>query len=390
MPHIGQMHARPAGGMIVGARDASGRVRLKLRISPHGAHNVGVAQRPGSKHWADDDARVRAGGAAQGATMRCRAWMLLGVLASLFCLPGRGLAQAKVAPSLAGVIDIHAHAAPQTGALNFQRQFDAIQAAQIAKIYGMRGIVLKEHTTETASWAYLVSQVVPGVEVFGGIVLNRYVGGMNPAAVEAMALTRGGLGKVVYMPTMDAEYRNEGQPGRVAISRGGRLLPETQEVLKVIAKHNLGLSTGHVSPAEVLMLIRAARAVGVNKIYVQHPNHGGLVMSMTQLKEAAREGAMIEVVTSGEGLTGGPSGRGVRAVVDAENPTMDYGPQKIADIRALGPANIILSTDLGQPGRVNYAEAYQMAIAVLLKEGFTQAEIDLMTKTNPARFLGLQ
>ena len=32
---------------------------------------------------------------------------------------------------------------------------------------------------------------------------------------------------------------------------------------------------------------------------------------MKQLKEAAREGAMIEVVTSGEGLTGGPSGRGV-------------------------------------------------------------------------------
>jgi hypothetical protein len=322
--------------------------------------------------------------------MGFRVWMLVGVLASMFCLPSRGLAQAKVAPSLAGVIDIHAHAAPQTGVLNFQRQFDAIQAAQIAKIYGMRGIVLKEHTTETASWAYLVSQVVPGVEVFGGIVLNRYVGGMNPAAVEAMALTRGGLGKVVYMPTMDAEYRNEGQPGRVAISRGGRLLPETQEVLKVIAKHNLGLSTGHVSPAEVLMLIRAARAVGVNKIYVQHPNHGGLVMSMTQLKEAVRAGAMIEVVTSGEGLTGGPSGKGVPAVVDAENPTMDYGPQKIADIRALGPANIILSTDLGQPGRVNYAEAYQMAIAVLLKEGFTQAEIDLMTKTNPARFLGLQ
>ena len=39
---------------------------------------------------------------------------------------------------------------------------------------------------------------------------------------------------------------------------------------------------------------------------------------------------------------------------------------------------------------MNYAEAYQMAIAVLLKEGFAQAEIDLMTKINPARFLGLQ
>jgi hypothetical protein len=322
--------------------------------------------------------------------MGFRVWILVAVLAPLFCLPSVGLAQAKAAPNLAGVIDIHAHAAPQTGALNFQRQFDAIQAAQIAKIYGMRGIVLKEHTTETASWAYLVSQIVPGVEVFGGIVLNRYVGGMNPAAVEAMALTRGGLGRIVYMPTMDAEYRNDGQPGRVAISRNGRLLPETLEVLKVAAKHNLGLSTGHVSPAEVLMVIRAARAAGVNRVYVQHPNHGGLVMSMTQMKEAVREGALIEVVTSGDGLTGGPAGRGVPAIVNAENPTMDFGPQKIADIRALGPANIILSTDLGQPGRVNYAESYEMAIAVLLKEGFTQAEIDLMTKTNPARLLGLQ
>jgi hypothetical protein len=316
--------------------------------------------------------------------------MLLGVLALLFCLPGMGLAQAKDTTSLAGVIDIHAHAAPQTGALNFQRQFDAIQAAQDAKNHGMRGIVLKEHTTETASWAYLVSQVVPGIEVFGGIVLNRYVGGMNPAAVEAMALTRGGRGKVVYMPTMDAEYRNEGQPGRVAVSRNGQLLPETLEVLKVIAKHNIGLSTGHVSPAEVMMLVRAAKAAGVNKIYVQHPNNGGLTMSMTQMKEAVAAGAMIEIVTSGDGLTGGPAGRGVPAVVNAENPTADYGPQKIADMRALGPANVILSTDLGQPGRVSYAEGMEMAIATLRKEGFTQAEIDLMTKINPARFLGLQ
>src|SRR5262245_25681396 len=134
--------------------------------------------------------------------MRLRPWILWVVLALSLGVHGVGSAQVDDAPSLAGVIDIHAHAAPETSMLNFKRAFDAIEAAQIARIYGMRGIVLKEHTTETASWAYLVSQMVPGVEVFGGIVLNRYVGGMNPSAVEAMALTRGGLGKVVYMPTM--------------------------------------------------------------------------------------------------------------------------------------------------------------------------------------------
>jgi hypothetical protein len=311
--------------------------------------------------------------------------MLCGVLAALFGIPGGGIAQVSDAPSLAGVIDLHAHVAPETTLLNFRRSLDAIEAAQIARIYGMRGLVFKEHHTETASWAYLVSQMVPGIEVFGGIVLNRAVGGINPVAVEAMALTRGGRGRVVYMPTVDAEYRNEGQPGRVPVSRNGQLLPEVQEVLKIMAKHNLGLSTGHVSPEEVVMLIRAAKAAGVNNIYVQHPNHGGLVMSMAQMKEAVRLGALIEVVLSGDGFTGGGS-----KVVDAENPVMDYGPQKIADIRALGPANVVVTSDLGQPGRVTHADAFQIALAVLAKEGFSQAEIDMMTKRNPARFLGLK
>jgi hypothetical protein len=133
------------------------------------------------------------------------------------------------------------------------------------------------------------------------------------------------------------------------------------------------------------MLIRAAKAAGVNNIYVQHPNHSGLAMSMTQMKEAVRLGALIEVVLSGDGLTGGGP-----AVVNAENPVMDYGPQKLADIRALGPENVVVTSDLGQPGRVNHAESFRIALTVLAKAGFSQAEIDMVTKRNPARFLGLK
>jgi len=227
--------------------------------------------------------------------------------------------------------------------------------------------------------------MVPGVEIFGGIVLNKAVGGINPTAVEAMALERGGRGRVVYMPTVDAAARVPNSPTAVAVSRNGQLLPEVLEVLRVIAKYDLGLSTGHVSAEEALMVVRAAKQAGVNKIYVQHPNHGGIVMSMAQMKEAVRLGALIEIVLSGEGLTGGGP-----KTINVENPVMDYGPQKIADIRALGPANIVISTDLGQPGRVNYAQAFQTALAVLAKSGFSQAEIDMMTRQNPARFLGLK
>jgi hypothetical protein len=292
-------------------------------------------------------------------------------------------AQPDERPSLEGIIDLHAHVAPESAFLNFRRAFDAIDAAQLARISGMRGIVFKEHHTETASWAYLVSQTVPDIELFGGIVLNRTVGGINPLAVEAMALTRGGHGKVVYMPTIDAEWRNT-NPETVAVTRNGELVPEVYEVLDIMAEHNLSLSTGHVSPEEALILIRAAKEAGVDQIYVQHPNHSRMPMSMAAMKEMISLGAYIEVVLSGDGLTGGGP-----AVVDLVNPVNDYGPQKIADMRELGPENIVLTSDLGQPGRVDYARSFEMALEILVEEGFSQEEIDLMTKINPARFLGL-
>jgi hypothetical protein len=106
-------------------------------------------------------------------------------------------------------------------------------------------------------------------------------------------------------PTVDAEYRNPGSPDAVPVSRDGKLLPEVQEVLAVMAKHDLSLSTGHCTPEESLMLVRAAKQAGVDRIYVQHPNHSGMVMSMAAMKQAAAMGAFIEIVLSEEGLTGG-------------------------------------------------------------------------------------
>ena len=318
--------------------------------------------------------------------MRLRTWILCGVLASLAGAPGVANAQADESPSLEGIIDLHLHVAPETTMLNFRRAFDAVEAAQIARLYGMRGVVFKEHHVETASWAYLVSQMVPGIELYGGIVLNRAVGGINPVAVEAMAKSRGGHGRVVYMPTTDAEYRSRpDSPTVVRVSSNGELLPEVLEVLEIMAENNLSLSTGHISPEECLLLIRAAREAGVENIYVQHPNHGGLPLSIAQMREMIEMGALIEVVLSGDGLTGGGP-----ADVDTENPVADFGPQKLHDMRELGPENIVLTSDLGQPNRVHHARSFEMALEVLVDAGFTQEEIDIMTKRNPARFLGLE
>src|SRR5437762_9795686 len=150
---------------------------------------------------------------------------------------------------LNGVVDIHAHSDPDS----VPRSIDAIDLAKLAKLRGMRGLVLKNHYEATASLAYLVRKEVPGIEAFGGIDLNLTVGGINPAAVERMTMVKGGWGRVVWMPTFDAEnqvrYSKESRPF-VAVSKNGQLLPDVKTVLGLIAKYKLTLATGHSSPQE--------------------------------------------------------------------------------------------------------------------------------------------
>ena len=301
-----------------------------------------------------------------------RSILLLVVLVMVAGLPAAGLAQlTNDHIELEGIIDIHAHVGPATQ-LSISRSLDAIEAAQLAQRHGMRAIVFKQHYLETASWAYLVSRMVPGIKLFGGIALNRSVGGLNPNAVEQVATFAGGFGRVVYMPTFESEHYNPNSPIAVPVSKNGQLLPAVHEVLKVVAKYDMTLSTGHSSPQESIMIIGAAKTAGVNRIYVQHPIMPRVGMSIETQKEAAKMGALLEYVI-GEALG-----------------TPKEFTHWADGIKAVGPENVVIGSDLGQWGRSLPTDGYKLLIPRLLKAGFTKAQIDMMTKTNPARLIGLE
>src|SRR6267378_6146985 len=199
------------------------------------------------------------------------------------------------AQSLTGVIDIHAHHDPDS----VPRSIDAIDLAKLAKSKGMRGLVLKSHYEPTASMAYLVRKEVPGIELFGGIALNRTVGGMNPAAIERMTLVKGGWGRVVWMPTFDSEnqvrFSKENRPF-VSVSKNGALVPAVKDVIASIVKHNLVLATGHSSAEEGLMLLREGKRQGVQHMVVTHAMNAPILMTVSQMRDAAAQGAFIEFV----------------------------------------------------------------------------------------------
>jgi len=276
----------------------------------------------------------------------------------------------SVSAQLQGMIDLHVHSAPDSIA----RSIDSFETARMARRHGMRALLFKNHYTQTASLAYLVSQAVPGIEVYGGIALNRSVGGINPVAVERMAMTTGNLGRVVWLPTFDSEHNHltvTSNPNHVPISSDGILLPEVMEVLGVIAQHDLALATGHSSPDESLLVIRMAKALGIDRIIVTHPSSRLVDMDLEMQREAARLGALLEYP--------------IALALDGSEAFDAF----VSLVRGVGPESVVLSTDLGQVGNPVHTDGLMAFLPAVRSADFTQAEIDVMTKDNPARFLGL-
>jgi uncharacterized protein DUF6282 len=284
------------------------------------------------------------------------------------------VAAATALAQLQGIVDIHVHSDPDSA----PRKIDALDAARLAKKEGMRALLLKNHYAPTVQLAFTVSRVVDGIVLYGGIVLNRSVGGVNPAAVDQAARFKGGFGKVVWMPTFDSEnqvrFLKENRPF-VSVSRNGALLPEVREVLAIMAKEKMSLATGHSTPAEDLMLIREARKLAITRIVVTHPMKDPVHMSIDDMREAAKLGAFLEFDASG-------------ALPTTENhlTIADY----VKAIRAVGADHCILSSDLGQAANPVHTEGWKKYLTDMAAAGIKPDEITAMARRNPARFLGLE
>ena len=280
-----------------------------------------------------------------------------------------------------GLIDFHTHAAPDI----FGRAVDDDELAALAASRQMEAIVFKNHVTHTADRAWLVRKHVPGIKVFGGITLNRAVGGLNPQAVEWMWRMQGGHGRVVWFPTFDADnhVRRSGTApsGLRVVDERGAVLPEARAILKVCAAQRLVVQTGHAAAEEALALIEAAREEGCDRVVVTHAQFDVVGMTLPQMKRAAAMGGKMELCALL--MLTGP---------DSPLEWMRHAPRiPLADtaarIKAVGPQHFVLGTDLGQTGNPTPADGLQMFVTGLLAEGVTREQIQTMGREVPGALL---
>lgn len=280
------------------------------------------------------------------------------------------------AAELRGSIDFHVHSAPDVTA----RLYDDLELVQRAKTAGMAGIVLKNHVTPTADRAVIAHKVVPGIEVYGGVVLNQAVGGLNLEAIKVMDRLGEGRGKIVWLPTIDAAHHRQTlrqQSGGLKVTRRGKLVPEMGDILQYMGDRQLILGTGHISPAEILAVVAAAPQFGIEKILVTHAMATVPGLTLDQMQILADQGALLEL-TYVNTLMGADS-------VEADHQKWDQVTiAAMAEaIQSIGAAHFVLSTDLGRSLDPSPIEGYQAFLDELAAAGIPETDLEMMSHTNP-------
>jgi Family of unknown function (DUF6282) len=284
--------------------------------------------------------------------------------------------------TIESAIDFHIHSSPDV----IPRRLDDFEVAKLAARSQMKAVVLKNHFMSTAARAVLVNKIVPDIEVFGGIVLNHSVGGINPQAVEAMHRIGGKYGKVVWLPTVDAAYHlqvfHKSGIG-IKVAKNGKILPETEAVLQMVARDNLVLETGHISPEEVMAVVGRSHFLSIKNILITHAMADVPGLSLENMQKATQMGAFLELAFVNDLMGENAADEGHR------NWHQVSINQMAAAIKLIGAEHFVLSTDLGRKPDPLPTTGYEIFVEKLMNEGISQGEIDLMMKENPARLLGI-
>jgi hypothetical protein len=290
-----------------------------------------------------------------------------------------------------GAYDLHVHVDPDVIP---RRIDDLVLAGRFAEV-GLAGFGLKSHYTSTAERARVVSTAASGVQAIGTLTLNRAVGGMNALAVEVAA--REGA-RIVWMPTVDSPAETAGrtepkegdkvplwarlqhelrelglgiEPVHVT-DEEGRLLPETRDVLRAIARHDLVLATGHLARDDTFAIVDGALEEGVRHVVVTHPEFTCQNFSIEDQLALAERGCLLErcLSTPWSGKT-----------------TWEH---VFEGVHAVGVERTLFSSDLGNPEYPAVEDGLALWADRLLGAGFDDGDVEGMIVGQSRRLAGAE
>ena len=282
--------------------------------------------------------------------------------------------------SMKGVCDMHVHTNPDLRL----RAYNDFELAEAGVRVGARAIVIKTHLGFTVNRAAMANEFIrrvygedTGFTMYGGVVMNKVIGGVNPEAVEK-GLKLGA--KVIWLPTQSAkrhlEKMGKDPADGIELVRDGKVIPELKDVFRLVRDHDAVLGTAHVSPAEAFTVVEAARDAGVKKIVITHPEWWVVDMSLADQIRLVRDYDVILERCYAQNMGGGKYKSNL--------------PDNLDVIHEVGYKNVMVATDGGQTENPNWEIALEEYMQYLSDHGITDEELYYMTRTIPYRLLGIE
>ncbi len=292
------------------------------------------------------------------------------------------MTEADAIELLEGAVDMHVHSIPDP---EIDVGWDQLEITKKATDIGMAAVVFKSHTIPTAATVYYVQKAVDDyalsigkkpAKAFGGITLNYYQGGLNPAAVEMCAQLGG---KMVWLPSHDSAHHRRvmGLSGGIELlDDNDKPVPVLYEIFKIVAENDMILDPCHAGTKQRFIIIEEAKKLGVKKIVITHPNWNVTKATHEQMAEMGKMGAYIGLFMYGD-------------VPNFNNPNCD--PMEMFEIiKKVGPEHIVLASDLGTVINVPPWEGMKLFMRILIAKGLSKEDIRTMCRDNPSLLLGIK
>ena len=315
--------------------------------------------------------------------------------------PGRPVEPEEEQSLLNGLVDVHVHGAP-AGAWLAGRP-TVVQTCVEASQNNVGVLVFKDHNTMTNNFAVMLNDLLgrlkgeyeksgetfQPVRVFGGLVLNYPVGGMNMAAVKN-ALGYGGCVEI-WLPSLDSrhQHRAMGLEGGIEVSVNGELTDETKKLLDILAEYNSGfegkrcaLSACHVSNGEKFDILRyiKKREMDVDVI-IDHVTQELTIASPEECLEMIELGAYLQFAE-----TSCVPWPGMQDWII----NFDYSFTLIKTLLdKKGPDHLLLCSDSGQPGH-EFVPGWKSFLRTLLAQGVSAENIRIMSRDIPKKVIGVR
>lgn len=290
---------------------------------------------------------------------------------------------------LRGAIDNHIHCCPHIN----KRCTNIFEVVRHAEKNKMHAIGLMDNFSNTSGYASLVKKLYPKLKlkVFGGLIMEPPSGGVNLENVK-IALNysyfKNDGAKFISFPTHHTRYvakierRKKNYIKKCFYVPASGPTKETKNILKLIAKNNLVLNTGHLSDKETINLVKAAKKIGIKKILV--PSNTFNVETIYKLKKFKVKFEFSYFFISS--ATNVPLTH-----VDGEKHKIKGTNEEALKIliKAANPKNVILSSDCGVSVLPKPHIGFSKFINKVMRLGFSKKEIEYMIKTNPKKLFNI-